>query len=158
MLTGRRLLRVAGLATAAASLLHLVIIIGGPDWYRFFGAGEGMARLAASGSVAPTVVTGSIAAMLLIWALYAFSGAGDVKRLPLLRLALLVIAAVFLTRGLLGMPLVLLGDGPYLDELKGRLVFMIVTSVVCVVLGLCYAAGAATVHTAATDRRPGSRT
>ena len=29
-----------GLLSVAASLLHIGCIIGGPDWYRFFGAGE----------------------------------------------------------------------------------------------------------------------
>lgn len=30
-----------GLLSAAAALLHIAVIVGGPDWYRFFGAGEG---------------------------------------------------------------------------------------------------------------------
>lgn len=35
--------------SAIAALLHVGIIIGGPSWYRFFGAGERMARAAAAG-------------------------------------------------------------------------------------------------------------
>lgn len=143
MRSGRRWLLYGGLVTGAVSLLHLAIILGGPDWYRFFGAGEQMARLAARGSPYPTAVTAGIAAVLGVWMLYALSGAGVIRRLPLLRQALVLIAAVYLGRGTLGIPLVFLVDDPYMNELKARMTFMAVTSAVCIGLGLCYAAGAA---------------
>jgi hypothetical protein len=95
----------AGLLSAAAALLHLAIIVGGPDWYRFFGAGEGMARMAEQGSARPTLITLGIAAVLAIWAAYAFAGAGLLPRLPLLRTALVAITAVYLLRGLVILPL-----------------------------------------------------
>jgi putative oxidoreductase len=143
MRNGRRWLLAGGVLTGAASLLHLGIIAGGPDWYRFFGAGERMARMAERGSPYPTVVTAGIATVLGVWMLYALSGAGVIRRLPLLRTALVLIAAVYLGRGLLGIPLVLLGDDPYARQLKAKMTFMIVTSAICIALGLCYAAGAA---------------
>ena len=62
-------LAVAGIGTAIASVLHLAIITGGADWYRFFGAGEGMAQLAEKGSNYPIISTSIIAAILAIWAL-----------------------------------------------------------------------------------------
>jgi len=46
---GSRWLVVGGWLSVAASLLHIGCIIGGPDWYRFFGAGEEMAQAAARG-------------------------------------------------------------------------------------------------------------
>ena len=146
MRVGTRLLLFGGLLTGAASLLHLAIIAGGPDWYRFFGAGERMARLAARGSTYPAAVTAGIAAVLGVWALYALSGAGVIRRLPLLRPALVLIAAAYLARGLLGVPAVLLVEHPYASELRARMTFMVVSSVVCVGLGLCYAAGSAAVR------------
>ena len=69
----------------AASLLHLAVIAGGPDWYRFFGAGEGMARAAERGSAVPAVMTVIVAAILAIWAAYAWGAVGVMRRLPLLR-------------------------------------------------------------------------
>jgi putative oxidoreductase len=126
-----------------ASLLHLGIIFGGPDWYRFFGAGERMARLSARGSAYPTAVTAGIALTLGLWALYGLSGAGVIRRLSLLRPALVLISGVYFVRGVLGIPVVLFADGPYADELKGRMIFMVVSSLVCIFLGLCYAFGAA---------------
>ena len=150
--------RVAVLAGAAltgvASLLHFAIILGGPEWYRFFGAGERMARLAARGAAYPAVVTAGIAAILGIWALYGLSGAGVIRRLPLLRLALVLIAGIYLARGILGIPAVLLVEHPYALELRGKMTFMILTSAVCIGLGLCYAAGAALVRRRSTAPQP----
>ena len=142
-----RFLLLGGVATAAASLLHVAIILGGPDWYRFFGAGERMARLAARGSPLPAAITAGIAAVLAVWALYALSGAGVIRRLPLLRPVLALVAAVYLLRGALGVPLVLFADDPYTNQLKARMTFMAVTSALCLGLGLCYAIGAARVGT-----------
>ena len=143
MRTGDRWLVSGGLLTGIASLLHLAIILGGPDWYRFFGAGEGMAQLAARGSTYPPVITAGIAAILGVWTLYALSGAGVIRRLPFLRLILMLIATIFLVRGALGIPVVLLVEDPYLNELKERMTFMVVSSAICLCLGLCYAVGAA---------------
>ena len=47
---GPRLLLIGGGLSALAAALHLAIIAGGPSWYRFFGAGERTARLAARGA------------------------------------------------------------------------------------------------------------
>jgi hypothetical protein len=135
-----------GVLTGAASLLHVGIILGGPDWYRFFGAGERMARLAARGSIYPTVVTAGIAVVLGIWALYALSAAGVIRRLPFVRLALVLIAAIYLARGILGVPLVLISSDPYAHQLRAKMTFMVFSSVVCICLGLCYAFGAARLH------------
>jgi hypothetical protein len=140
---GDRLLVSGGILTGVASLLHVGIILGGPDWYRFFGAGEQMARLAARGSIYPSAVTAAIAVVLGVWALYALSGAGVIRRLPFVRLALVLIAAIYLARGILGVPLVLIMDDPYANELRARMTFMVLSSAACVCLGLCYASGAA---------------
>ncbi len=104
-----------------------------------------MARLAARGSVYPTLVTACIAAALGAWTLYALSGAGVIRRLPLLRPVLALIAAVYLARGILGVPAVLVMDGPYASQLREKMTFMVVSSALCVLLGLCYAVGAARV-------------
>lgn len=101
---GTSWLIVGGCLSAVAALLHIGCIMGGPDWYRFFGAGEGMARAAARGDWRPTLITLVIAAMLFLWAAYAFAGAGWLPRLPLLRTGLVAITAVYLLRGLLFVP------------------------------------------------------
>jgi hypothetical protein len=93
----------AGLS-AAAALLHLACILGGPAWYRFLGAGERMAQAAAEGSWRPAVVTAGITLVLFAWAGYALSAAGAVQPLPLLKAGMVTITAVYLLRGLVLLP------------------------------------------------------
>ncbi|MEO7998884.1 MAG: hypothetical protein ABI852_15645 [Gemmatimonadaceae bacterium] len=122
--------------------MHVGIIFGGPGWYRFFGAGEKMARLAERGSSVPALVTTGIATLLGVAALYGVSGAGAMPALPLQRPMLLLIALVLLIRAVGGVPAVLFVDIPYLQMLKNRMTFMVISSVFCLVIGLCYAIGA----------------
>ena len=102
---GSTWLIVGGWLSVLAALLHIACIFGGPDWYRFFGAGEAMARAVARGELWPTLITLAIGAVLLVWAAYAFSGAGSLPRLPLLRTGLIVITAIYLLRAFLFVPL-----------------------------------------------------
>ncbi|MGI8431746.1 MAG: hypothetical protein ACR2MW_05570 [Chthoniobacterales bacterium] len=124
----------AGVLSVAAALLHLAVIVGGAEWYRFFGAGEGMARLAERGSLTPHLITLTIALVLAIWAAYAFAGAGLFPRLPLMRTALLTITAIYLLRGLALFPTL---------ALKPALVdrFTLWSSIIVLVYGIIYAVG-----------------
>jgi hypothetical protein len=117
-----------------ASLLHIGVIIGGPDWYLAFGAGQEMADMASQGSLYPATLTAMIAAILFIWALYAFSGAGLIKKLPFLKLGLITITSVYALRGGLTFPAML-----FLPELNNP--FMIWSSLVCCGYALCYGMG-----------------
>ena len=132
--TPNRWLVSGGILSALAALLHLAVIAGGPDWYRFFGAGEEMARMAEQGSIRPALITLAIAALLAIWSAYAFAGAGLFRRLPLMRTALVAISAVYLLRGLALVPLV---------ALRPDLVtpFDVWSSLIVLAYGLCYAVG-----------------
>jgi len=123
-----------GALSAAASLLHIAVIAGGPSWYRFFGAGEGMARLAERGSLTPTLVTLGIAGVLAIWSAYAFSGAGLIPRLPLMRTALVLISTIYLLRGLVLIPAFIVNPG-------GVLPFVLWSSLIVLVYGVTYAVG-----------------
>lgn len=124
-----------GCLSLAATLLHLACIVGGPDWYRFFGAGEPIARAAERGSWTPALLTLGIASVLALWAGYAFSGAGYIRRLPLLRTGLVVISAIYLARGaMLFMPATF--DRPDLSP-----AFMFWSSLIVLVFGIVYAVG-----------------
>jgi hypothetical protein len=89
-----------GLLSSVAALAHLATIAGGPNWYRAMGAGERMARMAAARRWEPVIVTLGISAALIVFSLYAFSGAHVLPRLPLLAPALLVVSGVYIGRGL----------------------------------------------------------
>ena len=147
------LLLLGGFLTGVVALLHVAMILGGPSWYRLFGAGERMAQLATRGSAYPAIVTVIIAVILSVWTLYALSGACMIRRLPFLRVALSLIAAIFLVRGVLGIPVVFFVDDPYTLQLRNRMTFMIVTSAISVFLGLCYAFGAAAIPTGSPSQR-----
>jgi len=124
-----------GAASAAAALLHLACIVGGASWYRFFGAGERMARMAERGAWTPHLFALTIAALLTIWAAYAFSGAGLIRRLPLLRAGLVVITAIYLVRAaMVFMPSVF--RRPDLST-----TFMVWSSSIVFAIGFFYAVG-----------------
>lgn len=127
-------LAVGGILSVIASLLHVAVILGGGDWYRFFGAGEGMASLAEAGSLTPALVTSGIAAVLFVWGLYAFSGAGLIRRLPFLRVGLVLISAIYLLRGLVLVP-------AYFAVPEQVDAFAVWSSLICLGYGLFYAVG-----------------
>ncbi len=105
-------LAVGGALSGAAAVAHLAIILGGPRWYDVFGAGPRMVRLAEQGSPKAALITLGIAAVLAIWAAYAFSGAGLIPRLPLLKLALLAITAVYVVRAVGYIPALMVAGAP----------------------------------------------
>ncbi len=130
-----KLLLAGGLLSIIASILHIGIIIGGASWYRFFGAGEKMATMAEKGRWYPTIITLIIAGVLFSWGLYAFSGSGVISyHLPFLKYALVAISAVYLIRGLAFIPALLLMT----DKVD---TFIVWSSLISLVFGLCYAIG-----------------
>jgi hypothetical protein len=119
MPTNRWLLAGGALSTFAAAL-HIAVIIE-------------MARAAERGSATPAIITFAIAVILAIWALYAFSGAGKIRRLPLLKTALVIISAIYLLRALL-VPSLL-----FKPELVDT--FAVWSSLVVLIYGLAYSIG-----------------
>jgi|CXWL01.1.fsa_nt_gi hypothetical protein len=99
-LQGKQWLILGGSLSIAIALLHIAIIFGGAPAYRYFGAGEEMAERAAAGSALPALLTLILAVIFTVWGLYAFSGAGLIRHLPLLRLGLAVIAGIYTLRGI----------------------------------------------------------
>ncbi|WP_260580941.1 hypothetical protein [Sphingopyxis sp. PET50] len=93
-----------------------------------------MARAAGRGDWRPTLITLVIAAVLTTWAAYAFSGAGWLPRLPLLRAGLAVITAIYLLRGLLFVPL-------HLWRPRHSHGFAIWSSLIVLAYGAVYAVG-----------------
>lgn len=127
-------LMIGGSLSAIAALAHLACIALGPSAYRFMGAGERMARAVEAGKRKPALITLAIASILLLWALYAFSGAGIIPRLPLTKVALALISVVYLARAI-AFPLL----KPAFPE-NSRM-FWWVSSSICLVLGLLHAVG-----------------
>ena len=125
---------VAGILSAVAAILHLGCIYFGASWYRFFGAGEQMALLSEQGSIQPTLMTSVIVLVLCIWSMYAFSAAGIIFKLPLIRLALIAITLIYLARGVAGFFLISspMGRSPE---------FWIWSSIICLFFGIVHLIG-----------------
>ncbi len=127
-------LMLAGILTIIVGVLFLAVIVGGPDWYRFFGLGEQAASQVEQGLLKPHALTFLLAVTLIIWGCYAFSGAGLLKRLPLLKPSLVWITIIFLLRGVAFIP-------AYLFEPNGVDNIIIVSSFLCLTFGITYAIG-----------------
>jgi hypothetical protein len=132
--TGAQALIIGGALTTAAAVAHLACILIGAPAYRFMGAGEKLARAVEAGKQRPRLITLAIAAVLFIWAAYAFSGAGLIGPLPFLKIALVAICSVFLARAF-AFPLL----KPSFPENSLR--FWLVSSGICLVIGLLHAYG-----------------
>ena len=125
---------IAALLSASAAVLHLLIILGGPDWYRFFGAGERFAVAAENGQYYPALVTTGIAAVLSLWSAYALSGAGVIAQLPLLRTVLVGVTAVYVVRGIAFVPAVM-ARGGHISP------FVLWSSAICLGIGIIHLVG-----------------
>lgn len=125
---------VAGTLSAIAAILHLGCIYFGASWYRFFGAGEQIALLSEQGSIQPTLITSGIVLVLSIWSMYAFSAAGVIFKLPLIRLALILITLIYLARGIAGFFLI--------SSPMGRIPeFWVWSSIICLFFGIVHLIG-----------------
>lgn len=120
--------------TALAALAHLACIALGAPAYLAMGAGPRMAQLADAGHWYPPTITVAIAGMLFAWSTYALSGAGLVRRLPLVRPVLCAITAVLLARSV---------ARPWLEPYfpGNSEAFWFWSSTACLVLGLVHALG-----------------
>jgi len=93
---------------AAAALLHIAAIIAGPDWFDFLGAPPSYGESLRQGNWQhPVFTTLGIVLILLIWAAYAFAALGRFTWLPLKKFVLAAVAAIFILRGALGIPIVI---------------------------------------------------
>lgn len=125
---------IAGVLSGIVAILHLGCIYFGAPWYRFFGAGEQMALLSEQGSIKPTLTTSGITLVLSMWSMYAFSAAGIIFKLPLTRLALILITFIYIARGIVGFLFVKSPQGRTPE-------FWIWSSIICLSLGVVHLIG-----------------
>lgn len=123
----------AGLNFAAA-LLHIGVILGGPSWYRFFGAGEQMAHMAEQKKLLPALLTFFIAGVLAVWGLYCLALDNRFPALPWTDTIMLLVTAVYLIRALY--PLLL---SPWVAIFRQP--FMVWSSLICAGFGAVHLLG-----------------
>jgi hypothetical protein len=102
----RHILALAAVLSLAGAAFQVALGIV-PSWSGFFGAPESLLAR----PVLLLTASLAVAVLLVACAAYAASGAGYIRRLPLLRTALVVVGTVFLLRGWVFVPLVLASVG-----------------------------------------------
>ena len=133
----------SGIAAATGGLFHVAAIFGGPAWYRMIGATKPIIQMVERGHSYPIFVALVAATILFACASYAFSGAGLIPRLPLLRTGLVSIAIGLLIHGLAFIPAVVLWPQEMLIVYDGDGfdIPLIVINLLCVAVGIGYALG-----------------
>jgi hypothetical protein len=122
------ILTVAGFLSFAVAAFQAVLTFS-PAWCRYFGAPESLVSNLILLYVSSTVVT----ILFAICGLYALSGAGTFRRLPLLRTGLVFIGVLFTLRGLPFIQLFLIRQGVLQSSvpipptaLESSLVFLVI--------------------------------
>jgi len=131
-----RWLLLGGIGSIAVGFAHVAAILIGASAYQFMGAPD-LALMAEHGSLLPTILTSGLVVLFLLWALYAFSGVGLIRQLPLLRAGNVAIGVIYSLRGLVLIPeLVCIFLGKYLTHR------MAIFSAISLLIGLFYLLGA----------------
>lgn len=140
----KRYIILTGIIAVIGAILHIAILFGGPDWYAFFGAPDGLVRMARSGNLRAPISCLIITGILSVFAAYAFSAAGLIKRLPLLRVISGLIGTVLIMRGLVFIPLILWKPEVLsgICDCRNIDMFIVVTSLICLAMGIGYAMAA----------------
>ncbi len=138
MKTKNVMLLFAGILSFGVAIFQLVISIV-PKWSAYFGAGDALVSK-------PLLLLGAglvMTVVFVIFGLYGLSGAGMIRRLPLLRLGIFVIGCLYLYRSL-----------PFILQILGRIIVlpsmgemelpMLLVTRGSFVTGLAYLAGLAT--------------
>ncbi|MGI8595263.1 MAG: hypothetical protein ACR2ML_13035 [Solirubrobacteraceae bacterium] len=137
-----RALRMAGWSNIAIAAAHVTGLIWAWSSFRSVGIEHEMRELATQGAALPYILTLITAAAFVVFGLYGLSGAGDLRRLPLLRAGVVCIAAVYLYRATLYEGISVVGDG---DGTQ------LAIAVIALLIGLCYAYGAVAQHRVNTN-------
>jgi len=129
----RRALRAAGWANIAIAAAHVIGLIWAWSMFRAVGIEAEMRELATLGAALPYVLTLVTAAAFAAFGLYGLAGAGDLRRLPLLRAGLVTIAVIYLSRATVYEGIAAVRDGD-----AAQIAF----AAIALAIGLCYAYGA----------------
>lgn len=128
-----KLLISGGIIASAAAIWHLLCIWGGPSWFAFARAPKQLIDSAQQGTLLAPVSTVIVAGLMLACTVFAFSAVGLIRKVPLVKPALITIASLCTVRGLIGIPAFVTAAG--VD------IWQIVASTVWLYVGVCFIVG-----------------
>ncbi|GGY68710.1 hypothetical protein GCM10011613_11240 [Cellvibrio zantedeschiae] len=122
-----------GTIAGLAAIWHLLMIVGGPEWYAFARAPQYIVESAKAKTFVAPLGAVAIAILMFTCTAYAFSGAGLIRKIPLLKSALTTVALICLVRGLYISPL--------FYSVKKLGVWHLTASAVWFFVGVCFLIG-----------------
>lgn len=128
-----KLLLLGATIASCAALWHLLCIYGGPTWFEFARAPKEIIDSSRQGTWLAPIGSLFIAALMFTCSLYALSATNVIRKLPLLKTALIVISSLCLVRGAIVIP--------YLIQF-GFDMWEFIAAIVWFFVGLCYLIGA----------------
>jgi len=128
-----KLLIIGGSIATCAAIWHLLCILGGPTWFAFARAPQQIIDSSIQGTLLAPIGTIIVALFMFACTLFAYSAAGIIRKLVLLRPALCTIAFVCSLRGLIAIPSFLMMENLDIWELIASSVWLFV--------GICFVAG-----------------
>jgi hypothetical protein len=128
-----KLLISAGVIACASSIWHLLCIFGGPHWFAFARAPQQIIDSSQQGTLLAPIGKVIVAILMFACTVFAFSAAGLIRKVPLLKSALITISILCVLRGLMAIPTFINSTG--LDH------WQIIASTVWFYVGICFVAG-----------------
>ena len=128
-----KLLISGGVIASAAAIWHLLCIWGGPGWFAFARAPKQLIESAQQGTLLAPVGTVIVAGLMFACTVFAFSAVGLIRKVPLIKPALITIACLCTVRGVIGIPTFVTAAG--VD------IWQIVASTVWLYVGVCFIVG-----------------
>jgi hypothetical protein len=127
------MLKIGGYLNILIAIGHIIGLIWADQVFALFGISEPMNRLAEIHFSLPYLLTFFVSLVFLIFGLYGLSAEGELRRLPLLKPALFVIAGLYIVRGL--------GELIYETTRSTHSTAEITYSLIALALGLLYLIG-----------------
>lgn len=131
-----KLLISEGIIAFASAIWHLLCILGGPSWFAFARAPQAIIDSAQQGTWLAPIGTIFVASLMAACTVFAFSAAGIIGKVPLLKPALITIAVLCILRGLIAIPLLM----TTID------IWETVASSVWFYVGICFSLGSIEFH------------
>lgn len=96
-------LKLGGYINILITIIHILSLFNAEYFFEITGVGAEMRRNAEIHQYLPYGMTIFVAVIFFIFGLYGLSGAGKIKELPLLKIGIFAVAAIYLLRGIVGL-------------------------------------------------------